>query len=325
MKTKRVLGYKAFNKNLTCRGFQYKIGETYEINGELILCYNGFHFCKTINDCYNYYFRSEETRICKIEALGEIVTDNNIKFATNKIKILSEVKNPREKTNFTKTSNGYCNYGDYNNGNYNYGDYNNGNYNYGDYNDSSSNYGNYNTGGSNYGNNNTGYFNYGDYNSGDRNCGSYNTGYFNSGNYNTGDCNKGNYNAGNFNIGDFNIGNYNTGFFNTKKLTMRMFNKPSKWTYDDWITSGAHHILMNCPISNSCFIPAKYMTDKEKTEHPEYTIIGGYNKEYIFNNADRQKWWDNLYEDDKKIVKSLPNFDAKIFEKCTGIKVDEGD
>lgn len=30
-------GYKAFNSNWTCRGFQFKVGETYEIDAEPIL------------------------------------------------------------------------------------------------------------------------------------------------------------------------------------------------------------------------------------------------------------------------------------------------
>ena len=48
-------GFKAFNKDLTCRGFQYEIGQTYEMKEEPMLCNRGFHFCKTIAKCYNYY------------------------------------------------------------------------------------------------------------------------------------------------------------------------------------------------------------------------------------------------------------------------------
>lgn len=41
-------GYKAFNKDMTCKGFQYEIGHTYEFDGEPIPCKQGFHFCKSI-------------------------------------------------------------------------------------------------------------------------------------------------------------------------------------------------------------------------------------------------------------------------------------
>lgn len=60
-KTKRVIkgkckAYKAFIGDLTCRGFQYEEGKTYEIEGEPKLCENGFHACLRLTDVFNYYF-----------------------------------------------------------------------------------------------------------------------------------------------------------------------------------------------------------------------------------------------------------------------------
>lgn len=34
----RVKGYKGFNKDMTCRGFQYEIGKEYEHKGSIELC-----------------------------------------------------------------------------------------------------------------------------------------------------------------------------------------------------------------------------------------------------------------------------------------------
>ena len=149
-------GYKAFEKDLTCRGFQFEIGKEYEHKGTIKPCESGFHFCESLADCYSFYPMSEDTRICEVCATGDIKTDDNIKFVTNKIKIVREVKNPREKSNKNKTSTGYCNTGDYNTGDYNTG------------------------------NRNTGYCNTGDYNTGNCNTGDYNTGDYNTGDYNTG-------------------------------------------------------------------------------------------------------------------------------------------
>ena len=35
----------------------------------------------------------------------------------------------------------------------------------------------------------------------------------------------------------------------------------------------------------------------------------------------KQEWWDKLLGKDKQRILSLSNFDADIFEKCTGIRV----
>lgn len=40
----KIKGYKGFNKNLQCRGFQYRIGKEYEEKGNIKTCSNGFHF-----------------------------------------------------------------------------------------------------------------------------------------------------------------------------------------------------------------------------------------------------------------------------------------
>ena len=85
--------YKAFNKDLTCRGFQYEIGKTYEMKKEPIICDRGFHACTKFDDVFNYYDYGKETRICEVELLGDVDEDAQMdsKVATNKIKIVREV------------------------------------------------------------------------------------------------------------------------------------------------------------------------------------------------------------------------------------------
>ena len=139
-------GYKAFNKNLQCRGMQYEIGKEYELGETPIPCQRGYLFCKTVADCYNFYDRTEETRICKVEAFGEIQTDDEIKYCTDKIRILEEVEDPRKASNTSESSSGYCNSGYRNSGDRNSGDRNSGDRNSGD--------------------RNSGYWNSGDWNSG---------------------------------------------------------------------------------------------------------------------------------------------------------------
>ena len=46
--------YKGFNKDMTCRGFQFEEGKTYE-EKEAKLCKRGFHACANPLDVFNYY------------------------------------------------------------------------------------------------------------------------------------------------------------------------------------------------------------------------------------------------------------------------------
>jgi len=221
-------GYKAFNKDLQCRGMQYEIGGTYELGNTPICCERGFHFCKSISDCYKFYERSDETRICEVEALGDIVTDYGFKYCTDKIRVIREVENPRVKSNANETSSGYCNSGNFNSGDCNSGDHNGGDHNCGDY--------------------NSGDWNCGDYNSGDWNSGDRNSGNRNAGDWNSGDRNSGDRNSGNRNAGYWNSGYWNSGVFNTNQMpTIKMFDKDSNWTIRDWYESRAHYIMERCP------------------------------------------------------------------------------
>ena len=48
-------GYKGFDRDLKCRGFQYKIGETFTHPENVSLCVSGLHFCENPLDIFGYY------------------------------------------------------------------------------------------------------------------------------------------------------------------------------------------------------------------------------------------------------------------------------
>lgn len=165
-------GYKVFNSDWTCRDFHYEVGKTYTENVTPQCCKQGFHFCKNIVDCFNYYNFDPVNKVAEINALGEI--DFNVddsKCCTNKIEIVREITwyEVLDMVNTGENCSGISN-----SGNRNSGDYNSGN--------------------GNSGNRNSGNGNSGNGNNGNRNSGDYN-----SGNYNSGDFNKTNYSNGCFN------------------------------------------------------------------------------------------------------------------------------
>ena len=100
-----------------------------------------------------------------------------------------------------------------------------------------------------------------------------------------------------------------------------LFNKPSDMTYRDWLNSDAKYLLNQIPKDVVEWVYEKDMTDEEKATYPTYKTTGGYLK-VLDESECGQIWWDSLSEYQKNIIKSMPNFDAEIFEQCTGIKVD---
>ena len=64
------------------------------------------------------------------------------------------------------------------------------------------------------------------------------------------------------------------------------------------------------------------MSDEEKAAHPEVKTTGGYLKE-LDNSECAIIWWRGLDEEEKAIIKAIPNFDPAIFKRITGIDVEE--
>jgi len=231
-----VKGFKGFNEDLTCRGFQYEIGKTYKYNGEVELCSSGFHFCRKLKDVHQFY-NLKTSRICEIVADGKIIDDDK-KSVCSRMRIVREVSREEIWS--------IINIGEKNTGLFNSGDLNSGSLNSGDLNS---------------GDNNSGSLNSGSLNSGDLNSGS-----LNSGSLNSGSLNSGNYNSGDNNSGNFCSCNYSSGVFMSKKITYEAFNKQlTKEEYDDLIESEGFTLLQRFRL-----YAFKTRTEKNGQKHLAY-------------------------------------------------------
>ena len=93
MKTteKTIFGFKGFDKNLKCRDFQYEVGKTYEHEGKVECCEQGFHFCENPFDVFGYYSPSD-SRYCAVEGSGKVDQDEyDSKIAVSKLHISAEI------------------------------------------------------------------------------------------------------------------------------------------------------------------------------------------------------------------------------------------
>lgn len=50
----KLKAFKGFNPDMTCRGFKYEEGKTYETD-KAIMCRSGFHGCENSLDVFTYY------------------------------------------------------------------------------------------------------------------------------------------------------------------------------------------------------------------------------------------------------------------------------
>lgn len=87
-----MLGYKGFDKNFQCRGFQYAVGQTYHFDGKIKVCECGFHFHTNPLGVFEFY-PPTNSRFALVEATGNIKVDDfdPSKQCTDEITIVKEL------------------------------------------------------------------------------------------------------------------------------------------------------------------------------------------------------------------------------------------
>lgn len=86
----KIKAYKAFDKDLSCRGFKYEVGKEYEETGDIKACEKGFHACPYPLDVFGYYAPAW-SRFCEVEQSGKIDDSESDKVCSSKIRIGAEL------------------------------------------------------------------------------------------------------------------------------------------------------------------------------------------------------------------------------------------
>ena len=131
----------------------------------------------------------------------------------------------------------------------------------------------------------------------------------NSGLFNSGYRNSGDRNSGDLNSGVFNKTNGSNGVFCNQEPKICIFNIQTDWTLSKFYKSKYWDA-----ICSSDFPLTEW---KQKDETPENGVDG----ELIVNAYEDacRRWWDGMTKANKKIIKSMPNFNIEVFCDITGI------
>lgn len=88
-------GYKA-TENYKCRDQVYKVGKTYKLDTEPVVCNVGFHYCIKAADTLKYYSWEPGFKLLEVVDLAKSSHKSYDKVATNKMKVLREITDPKE-------------------------------------------------------------------------------------------------------------------------------------------------------------------------------------------------------------------------------------
>jgi len=96
----KIIAFKAFDPDFSCRGFKYEVGKTYKHEGDVSLCASGFHACKEPLEVWRFYDLingdGRMARYAEVEMGGKIDGGDgpDTKIAAAEITIKAELKLP---------------------------------------------------------------------------------------------------------------------------------------------------------------------------------------------------------------------------------------
>ena len=88
--------YKATDKDMKCRGFQYELGKTAEVEGDIKLCEKGLHACKMPLDVLCYYAPGDGSRYfeAELEDVSDEKRSDDTKRVGKKLTLSAEIGIP---------------------------------------------------------------------------------------------------------------------------------------------------------------------------------------------------------------------------------------
>lgn len=94
MEKETIKGYKGFDKDLKCRGFQYEAGKEY-LTDKAVACNTGFHYCENPLDVLDFYAPCDDTgtpnRFCEVEGSGDFDKSESDKICCTHLKVKAEI------------------------------------------------------------------------------------------------------------------------------------------------------------------------------------------------------------------------------------------
>ena len=88
--------YKATDKDMKCRGFQYELGKTAEVDGDAKLCERGLHACEMPLDVLGYYMPGDGSRYfeAELEDVSDEMRSDDTKRVGKKLTLSAEIGIP---------------------------------------------------------------------------------------------------------------------------------------------------------------------------------------------------------------------------------------
>ncbi len=86
---KIIKGFKGFDKDFKCRGFQFEVGKKYE-EDNAVICKKGFHFCENPLHIFGYY--PPTSRFAEVEGSGKTAKhEEDSKVSCTTLEICAEI------------------------------------------------------------------------------------------------------------------------------------------------------------------------------------------------------------------------------------------